>query len=173
MEQHLIQHFYTEWESPIGAIKLISNSNSLVFLGFNNQTIEKDFPNLDPSPNPILKKTISQLKEYFDGKRTNFTIPIQLLGTTFQQQVWENLQQVPYGSYLTYSELAKQLGDENKIRAVANANSRNNILIIIPCHRIIGEKNRLVGYRGGLDRKRWLLSFEAEHSDHKKQELLF
>ncbi len=116
---------------------------------------------LDQPQHPVLKKTIDQLNEYFDGKRKTFDIPLILKGTNFQQKVWKQLQQIPYGQKITYSELATRLGDPQKARAVAGANGLNPIPIIIPCHRVIGADNKLTGYSGGIERKQFLLQLEG------------
>ena len=116
---------------------------------------------LDQPQHPVLKKTIDQLNEYFDGKRKTFDIPLILKGTNFQQKVWKQLQQIPYGQKITYSELATRLGDPQKARAVAGANGLNPIPIIIPCHRVIGADNKLTGYSGGIERKEFLLKLEG------------
>lgn len=111
----------------------------------------------------IITKTIAQLKEYSEGKRTDFDIPLNLAGTDFQQSVWNQLQKIPYGKTASYLTLSKMLQNEKAIRAVASANGANAISIIIPCHRIIGSKGDLVGYAGGLDAKKKLLQLESKN----------
>jgi len=106
------------------------------------------------------KKTRVQLDEYFNMRRREFDIPIQMLGTDFQRSVWEALLKVPYGTTSTYLQLAKETGNKKAVRAVANANSANSIGIIIPCHRIIGTNGELIGYAGGLPLKKRLLELE-------------
>jgi AraC family transcriptional regulator of adaptative response/methylated-DNA-[protein]-cysteine methyltransferase len=101
-----------------------------------------------------------QLSEYFDGKRKEFDIPLVLAGTAFQQQVWKELQKIPYGSTRSYKEQSMALNNLGAIRAVGTANGANRIAIIIPCHRVIGENGKLAGYGGGLWRKKWLLDLE-------------
>ena len=110
----------------------------------------------------IIKQTIRQLEEYFAGKRKVFDIPLNLVGSDFQQRVWEALQQIPFGETITYLDLAKKLGDEKSIRAVASANGANALSIIIPCHRVVGQNGKLTGYAGGLDAKRRLLLLESK-----------
>lgn len=109
----------------------------------------------------ILRK---QLKEYFEGSRKEFSVPLVTPGTTFQQTVWEELMNIPYGTTRSYQEQSVALGKPDSIRAVANANGMNRISIIIPCHRVIGSDGRLTGYGGGLKRKRWLIDHEKKHS---------
>lgn len=116
----------------------------------------------------IIEATILQLKEYFEGSRTKFDIPLKLVGKDFQISVWENLRTVPFGKTLTYKELAIRLGDEKAIRAVATANGANAISIIVPCHRIIGTNNKLVGYAGGLSAKKKLLELEGAYNQQLK-----
>nr|WP_212747575.1 methylated-DNA--[protein]-cysteine S-methyltransferase [Fodinibius saliphilus] len=123
---------------------------------------------LDAVPNPLLKaknsiqkQVKSELKEYFDGERNRFSIPVMPSGTIFQKSVWNKLQQLPFGQTITYGELAKRLGDTNKVRAVGRASGKNPIPIIIPCHRVIGINNNLIGYAGGVNRKKFLLKHEG------------
>jgi methylated-DNA-[protein]-cysteine S-methyltransferase len=98
--------------------------------------------------------------EYFGGQRMAFTVPIHQEGTEFQQKVWKELYEVPFGKTLSYGELAKKLGDPKCVRAAASANGKNKIAVLIPCHRIIGADQSLVGYAWGKSRKRWLLQHE-------------
>jgi len=109
----------------------------------------------------LLEETERQLNEYFSKKRTEFDLPIDLVGTDFQKQVWEALLKIPYGQTETYLGLSKSIGDEKAIRAVSTANGANAISIIVPCHRIIGSDNSLVGYAGGLQAKKKLLQLEG------------
>lgn len=116
-----------------------------------------------------LKDCVLQLKEYFAGNRQQFNLKLNAKGTDFQQRVWKQLAQISYGKTTSYLELSKQLGDVKAIRAVANANGKNPLWIITPCHRVIGSDGSLTGYAGGLHRKQWLL----EHESPYKQESLF
>jgi len=109
-----------------------------------------------------LKECMLQLKEYFNGYRQGFTLPLDLVGTPFQIRVWQELCNIPYGTTITYLELASRIGDPKALRAVGQANGCNPISIIVPCHRVIGHDGKLVGYAGGLKRKKWLL--EHEHA---------
>lgn len=101
-----------------------------------------------------------QLAEYFAGERTAFEVPLQLAGTPFQQRVWQALVRIPFGTTVTYAQLAEQVGQPTASRAVGNANARNPVSILVPCHRVIGADGKLTGYAGGVDKKRWLLSWE-------------
>ena len=110
----------------------------------------------------ILKPCVDQLKEYFDGERQNFTIDLDLSGSPFQVKVWKELFKIPYGKTITYLDLARKVGDTKALRAVGGANGANPVVIIVPCHRVIGKDGKLVGYGGGIKRKKWLL--EHEHA---------
>lgn len=108
-----------------------------------------------------LEGAVNQFREYFEGRRKGFDLKLNPSGTPFQQKVWKALQEVPFGKTLSYLELSKKLGDPKAIRAVAAANGKNPLCIVVPCHRIIGSKGDLVGYAGGLHRKKWLLQHES------------
>lgn len=112
----------------------------------------------------VLQQCVNQLMEYFQGQRTVFNIPVQQGGTAFQQRVWAELLNIPYGKNISYLTMARRLGDPNVIRAAASANGKNNIAIIVPCHRVIGSNNELTGYGGGLWRKKLLLDLEAKYT---------
>src|SRR6266850_6182375 len=108
-----------------------------------------------------LARAKQQLTEYFDGTRTAFDLPLEALGSAFEHRVWNALRTIPFGVTVSYSELARRLGDVNATRAVGAANGKNPIPIIVPCHRVVGSKGELTGFGGGLDRKRWLLEHEG------------
>jgi methylated-DNA-[protein]-cysteine S-methyltransferase len=110
-----------------------------------------------------------QLREYFEGTRTTFDLKLNPEGTDFQNVVWRLLQEIPFGKTISYLQLSKRLGDVKAIRAIANANGKNPLWIIVPCHRVIGSDGRLTGYAGGLHRKKWLI----EHENPYKQQTLF
>ena len=116
-----------------------------------------------------LKSAVAQLQDYFNGKRTKFSFKMNPVGTEFQQRVWQELLNIPFGKTCSYLELSKKLGDVKAIRAVASANGKNPLWIVIPCHRVIGSDGSLTGYAGGLWRKKWLL----DHENPIKQESLF
>lgn len=117
----------------------------------------------------VLQEAVTQIEEYFEASRTNFTFRINPKGTDFQQKVWQELLNIPYGKTTSYQELSIKLGDVKAIRAVANANGKNPLWIVVPCHRVIGSDGSLTGYAGGLWRKKWLL----EHENPVKQQSLF
>ncbi|UKM65652.1 methylated-DNA--[protein]-cysteine S-methyltransferase [Flavobacteriaceae bacterium GSB9] len=149
--------------SPLGAIKITGDENGITEVSFLDSEMESTFI---PT---VLKKCVFQLQQYFDGNRKEFDLKLNPKGTEFQKRVWSQLQAIPYGKTTSYLEFSKQLGDAKAIRAVANANSKNPIGIVIPCHRVIGSDGRLTGYAGGLHRKKWLL----EHESQSKQQSLF
>jgi len=115
-----------------------------------------------------LKNAVTQLMDYFEGNRTQFDFKINPKGTEFQQKVWQELLKIPYGKTISYLDLSKKLGDAKAIRAVANANAKNPLWIVVPCHRVIGSDGSLTGYAGGLWRKKWLL----DHENPVKQQSL-
>lgn len=108
----------------------------------------------------LSRDCINQLEEYFNGKRKSFQLPIKMTGTPFQVSVWKELLNIPYGATRTYEEIAKNIGNPKGYRAVGNANNKNKLMIVIPCHRVIGKTGKLIGYAGGLDKKEYLLDLE-------------
>jgi AraC family transcriptional regulator of adaptative response/methylated-DNA-[protein]-cysteine methyltransferase len=115
-----------------------------------------------PGTNPHLQQAERELREYFDGKRTEFTVPLVTPGSAFDRKVWRKLRTIPFGQTISYFELARRIGDDCAARAVGNANGHNRISIIIPCHRVTNKNGRLGGYGGGLWRKQWLLNHEKD-----------
>jgi methylated-DNA-[protein]-cysteine S-methyltransferase len=150
--------FITYYPSEIGLIKIRGTVKGITFVGFVNGE-----PSYTPNIHPCLKECIEQLDEYFKGKRKEFSIDLQPKGTKFQKQVWNQLMKIPYGETVSYKNVAVAIGKKKAVRAVGNANGANNIVIIIPCHRVIGNNGELVGYGGGMDRKQWLLYHEAKN----------
>ena len=144
------------YRSPIGWIEVTGTDEGLASLFFVGRPSE-DRSVRTPE---ALRPAIRQLDEYFRGKRRRFTTPVLLRGTAFQQSVWSELRQVPFGRTVSYGALAKSLGKPGAARAVGLANHLNPLSIIIPCHRVVGHDGALVGYGGGLWRKRWLLAHE-------------
>jgi methylated-DNA-[protein]-cysteine S-methyltransferase len=114
-----------------------------------------------PEADEILDQAVAQLREYFAGARHEFDLPLDPVGTEFQQQAWQVLRSIPYGETISYGEQARRLGDVNKSRAAGAANGRNPISIIVPCHRVVGSTGKLTGFAGGLDTKAWLLHHES------------
>ena len=146
------------YASPVGQLKLVCSDEHLQELLFVNEDVV-----VANDASPLLSQCVQQLDEYFSGQRRDFELPLQQSGTAFQQKVWNLLLQIPFGKTISYNTLSKQYGDVKAIRAVASANGKNNLAIIVPCHRVIGSNQNLTGYAGGLWRKRWLLEHEAKH----------
>ncbi len=148
---------YTYYQSPAGLLKIGGTENYINLISFvdNHEEYVKPSGN-----NSLLNKCVEELIEYFNGKRLSFDIPIYQKGTDFQTKVWIELLSINFGKTISYMTLAKRLGDANCIRAAASGNGKNQICIIVPCHRVIGTNQSLVGYAGGLQRKRWLLEHE-------------
>jgi methylated-DNA-[protein]-cysteine S-methyltransferase len=150
--------FYTYYQSPVGMLKIGGTDTyiaELTFVKSNDQVVHGA-----PGISEVMHQCTEQLIEYFSGKRRAFNIPIHQEGTSFQQKVWAELLNIPYGKTLSYLDLAKKLGDVKAIRAAASTNGKNNIAIIVPCHRVIGSDRSLTGYAGGLPIKKWLLQHE-------------
>ncbi|WCO01583.1 methylated-DNA--[protein]-cysteine S-methyltransferase [Psychroserpens ponticola] len=150
--------------SPLGYTKIVGDANGISEVIVLNS--EESITDIIPIE---LEDCVIQLQEYFEGTRTKFDLNLNPQGTEFQNKVWKQLEQIPYGKTFSYLELSRQLGDIKAIRAVANANGKNPLWIIIPCHRVIGSDGSLTGYAGGLHRKQWLL----EHESPYKQQRLF
>ena len=117
---------------------------------------------LPEQENPHIRQAIQQLDEYFRGERNYFTVPLHLEGTPFQRSVWIQLQAIPYGRTVSYSDLAAAIGNSRAVRAVGTANGKNRIALLIPCHRVIGKNQELAGYAWGTWRKEWLLEHEQQ-----------
>lgn len=151
-------------ETPIGPLLIVANDHALLQLCFVDDLAFAKAQCHDSASqfNPIIEQTKWELSEYFSGSRHRFTVPIELHGTPFQIEVWQALQQIPWGKKASYGELARQLGRPQAARAVGMANNRNPLPIIIPCHRVIGANGKLVGYRGGLAAKQALLAIEQK-----------
>ena len=152
---------WTTTPSPLGPLRLIARGDALAALIMD--------PPAEPPPDaeervehPVLTAAILQLGEYFAGTRQVFELPLAPVGTEFQRRVWAALQEIPYAETITYGALSCSLGDPLATRAVGLANGRNPIGLIIPCHRVIGQRGALTGYAGGVARKRWLLDHEAK-----------
>ncbi|MCH2489959.1 MAG: methylated-DNA--[protein]-cysteine S-methyltransferase [Flavobacteriales bacterium] len=150
--------------TPIGTLELQGDEKGLVSLSF----IDASESNTTAIPE-VLQPVASQLREYFEGKRTQFDLKLSPEGSDFQKKVWNALQTIPYGKTTSYQDMANALGNPKVIRAAAAANGKNPIAIIVPCHRVIGTDGSLTGYAGGLHRKKWLL----KHESPVKQGVLF
>jgi methylated-DNA-[protein]-cysteine S-methyltransferase len=151
--------------SPLGVLEIKGDEmglDSVIFLNAEAISVSETVPK-------ELKEAVSQLREYFEGNRSEFNLKLSPKGTDFQKRVWKKLEEIPFGKTTTYQQMANNLGDPKVIRAAASANGKNPISIIIPCHRVIGSDGSLTGYAGGLHRKKWLL----EHESPSPQQSLF
>ncbi|WP_433268026.1 methylated-DNA--[protein]-cysteine S-methyltransferase [Actinosynnema sp. CS-041913] len=153
---------HTTVDSPVGPLTLVATDGGLSGLYMTDQRYRPADDSFGPADASLFGDVIVQLEEYFAGRRTEFELPLDLLGTPFQRAVWTALCSIPYGETVTYGELASTLGRPTAARAVGMANGRNPIGIIVPCHRVVGSTGDLTGYGGGLGRKRQLLDFESQ-----------
>ncbi|MBM1105349.1 methylated-DNA--[protein]-cysteine S-methyltransferase [Aurantibacter crassamenti] len=151
-------------KTPLGIAKILGDADGLqsIIVLNNEETVTKVIPE-------ELEEAVYQLNEYFEGNRQQFDLDLNPQGTDFQQKVWQALLDIPFGKTTSYLNLSKTLGDVKAIRAVASANGKNPLWIVVPCHRVIGSDGSLTGYAGGLHRKKWLL----EHESPAKQQSLF
>lgn len=150
-------------QSPLGITKIVGDENGISVISILQEgELSKTIPN-------ELQEAVSQLNDYFDNKRIDFDFKLNPQGTEFQQKVWKELLNIPFGKTISYLDLTKKLGDVKAIRAAASANGKNPLWIVVPCHRVIGTDGSLTGYAGGLWRKKWLL----EHENPTNQQSLF
>lgn len=152
-------------QTPLGIAKIVYEAGGISSITVSD---DKTIPLTDAIPKPY-ETCVQQLHEYFNGERKVFDFPIAPKGTDFQQRVWKALQDIPFGKTISYLALSKTLGDVKAIRAVASANGKNPLWIVVPCHRVIGSDGSLTGYAGGLWRKKWLIA----HESPVKQQSLF
>lgn len=145
----------TRLKTPLGIIEICGDEKGISGLS----TIEGESLTEEIIPE-VLAPAVTQLQQYFEGKLTNFDLKLNPAGTEFQKKVWNELCKIPYGETLSYFQLSRKMGDTKAIRAVAAANGKNPLWIIVPCHRVIGSNGSLTGYAGGLWRKKWLLDHE-------------
>lgn len=158
-----------KYQSPCGTLVLGSFGNQLCLCDWQTEKHREHVNNrlrrlldaeFSDGTSAIIDRAISQLDEYFDGKRQNFDIPLLFVGTDFQKNVWDALLTIPFGKTVSYREIADMIGKPKAVRAVANANGANSISIFAPCHRVIGSDHTLTGYGGGLPTKEYLLKLE-------------
>ena len=148
-------------DSPLGRLILIDKAGALATVAFAGGRLPSG--PYQKQETPLLLEAARQLAEYFSGKRRNFDLPLAPEGTEFQQDCWQALCAIPYGKTCSYGEIAAQIGRPKAVRAVGQANNRNPIAVIIPCHRVIGANGKLTGYGGGLDNKELLLELEQQN----------
>jgi methylated-DNA-[protein]-cysteine S-methyltransferase len=156
----LADAFVTYYQSPVGLLKITGTADFISGVTFHDTSQKAEGNKRHVAP--LLIQCVEQLIQYFNGQRRVFELPINQPGTPFQQSVWNELMLINFGKTISYIELARKTGDSKATRAVAGANGKNNVAIIVPCHRVIGANRELVGYGGGLWRKKWLLEHEAK-----------
>ncbi|MFB0496917.1 methylated-DNA-[protein]-cysteine S-methyltransferase [Mucilaginibacter sp. OAE612] len=145
------------FRTPVGIARITEEEGFIASVSIRDEEYD-----IEPAPTPLLQAAIDELNEYFAGTRKQFTFPIKQEGSEFQQQVWDELVQIPYGTTITYAQQSNQMNNPLAIRAIASANGRNNLWVVVPCHRVIGSNGSLTGYAGGIWRKKWLLEHEAK-----------
>ena len=148
--------FYRFYQHPkLGWLKIEGTQDAITGINFLDEA-----PTQPENSSAVVDEAVKQLEEYFNGQRKSFELPLAFTGTDFQKSVWEILQTVPFGATSTYGQIAHQLNNPKSVRAVGQANGKNPISIVVPCHRIVGSNGKLTGYGGGLWRKKWLLAHE-------------
>jgi methylated-DNA-[protein]-cysteine S-methyltransferase len=157
--------YYKSYKSPLGLLRIggtESYISEISFIDNPDEVAQGSAGELQGQMPSLIIQCIEELIQYFQGQRRVFEFPIVQEGTDFQQRVWQELNSIPFGKTLSYLDMSRRLGDTKAIRAAAAANGRNHVAIVVPCHRVIGSKRDLVGYAGGLWRKRWLLEHETK-----------
>lgn len=151
------------WDAPLGKLYIAADANAVRAVAFasNWGRVRATLGQLHVQTNPLIAQTIAELQAYFAGQRQTFAVPLQLTGTAFQQQTWQALRDIPYGTTCSYAEQAQAIGQPRAVRAVGRANGLNPISIVVPCHRVIAKSGKLTGYAGGLAAKRFLLTLES------------
>jgi methylated-DNA-[protein]-cysteine S-methyltransferase len=153
-------------DSPVGKLRLIAGERGLRAVLWGAEDVERiasiDEADLIEGTTAVLDEAATQLEEYFAGSRREFDLPLDPLGTPFQQSAWMVLRTIPYGKTMSYGQQARQLGDPNKARAVGAANGKNPLSIVVPCHRVIGSGGQLTGFAAGVEIKSWLLDHERQ-----------
>ena len=147
--------------SPIGIVRLTEEGGAITRIELS------DAIDASSAPTPLLREAERQIMAYLGGKRQQLDFPIRMVGTPFQQRVWRALQQIPYGTTRTYGEIATAIGNPRASRAVGMACNKNPLLLIVPCHRVIGANGKLTGFAYGMNAKQWLLELEEATYWHK------
>lgn len=149
-------------DSPVGLLYLVASSKGLRGIYFQKRSVPMASRSRNrTSSEKVLDVVVNQLKEYFQGKRKAFDLPLDLEGTIFQKKVWHQLQRIPYGQTVSYGDVAKRIKNPKAVRAVGSANGKNPVCVIVPCHRVIASDGTIGGYSGGLHVKRKLLALEG------------
>ncbi len=147
--------------SPIGNLEITDNGNAITMVELTEKSVS------DRDASALQRWCASQLNEYFEGRRTKFDVPVEFFGTDFQKNVWNALLNIPYGDTMTYGDIARITGNPKAARAVGGACNKNHMLIIVPCHRVVGAGDRLVGFACGIEIKKTLLEIEASNKMHE------
>ena len=166
-------YYKMSMKTPIGNLILVATDRKLSLIHFDNQHANNKFKlpdGLIEKKNSILEETKKQLKEYFNGERKSFDLPLEWRGTKFQNAVWKALTKIKYGDTKSYSDLAEKVGSPKAVRAVGMTNGRNPVPIVVPCHRVIGKNGTLTGFAGGLEVKEFLLRLEQKHTRQQSLE---
>ena len=165
---HHGQLCHTTMETPIGKLTIAADEQGIALIGWEKTEVEKISKKLKlplvEATTPLLDQCVKQLSEYFEGTRQSFSLPLHLTGTEFQLKVWDELQRIPYGTTISYGELAKRAGNPKGSRAVAQANHNNPVCIVVPCHRVINADGSLGGYAPGPALKQQLLDLEKNYA---------
>lgn len=149
---------------PFGELTVVASDKGVRYITFENDAHPKSYQNMsviDDASHPVVARTVAQLHEYIKGTRRTFDVPLDLVGTEFQVQAWNALAKVPYGTTASYAQQAASIGRPKATRAIGAANGRNPVVVVLPCHRIVGADGSLTGFGGGLPVKKWLLDHEA------------
>jgi methylated-DNA-[protein]-cysteine S-methyltransferase len=149
---------------PFGELTVVASDKGVRYITFENDAHPKSYQNMsviDDASHPVVARTVAQLHEYIKGTRRTFDVPLDLVGTEFQVQAWSALAKVPYGTTASYAQQAASIGRPKATRAIGAANGRNPVVVVLPCHRIVGADGSLTGFGGGLHVKKWLLDHEA------------
>lgn len=169
----------SKFTTPLGPMFVCATDKGVCLLEFTDRRmLETEFKDLQRrlkakiivGENDHIKQAKKEIKEYFDGKRKSFDVHLDTPGTDFQKTIWTCLQEIEYGTTITYQQQADKINNPKAVRAVASANGNNRVCIVIPCHRVIGKDGKLTGYSGGLERKRWLIEHEKNHQTHESTE---
>jgi methylated-DNA-[protein]-cysteine S-methyltransferase len=156
-------------QAPFGMLTVVASDRGVRYITFEEDAHPKSYVDMvvrDDSEHPVVASALMQLREYLAGDRTSFDLPLDLQGTDFQVEAWNALAKIPFGSTMSYAQQAASIGRPKATRAIGSANGRNPVVIVLPCHRVIGANGSLTGFGGGLHVKSWLLDLEKQKSAH-------
>ena len=158
-------------QAPFGMLTVVASERGVRYITFEEDAHPKSYVGMhvvDDSSHPVVAETLKQLREYLDGSRTAFDVPLDLVGTEFQVEAWNALAKIPYAGTVSYAQQATSIGRPKATRAIGSANGRNPVVIVLPCHRVVGADGSLTGFGGGLHVKSWLLDLEKQVSAQSK-----